>query len=348
MKRNLALSFVFLFALLLFSACSEGEKTTGTTIIYGITFLISLILAFGYLIRGKKKELWFSVLFVSVAVVNFGYLLLSISDTLTLALWANRISYLGSVFLPMSMLFIILKVIKVDCSKSVVVSLLSVGILVFLIAASPGVLDIYYKEVSLIQVNGVSVLKKVYGPLHRIYMVYLLGYFGSMVFFISNAMSKKKIDSPVHSIVLLSAVFVNIGVWLIEQFVKVDFEVLSISYIISELFLLGIHLLTEENEKRMALAKNVSKNEKIEDDYIVPEKVYARFEKDLLSLTPTEKTIYELYIDGKGTKDVLQELCITENTLKFHNKNIYSKLHVSSRKELLQIAKSMNKAPQEV
>lgn len=343
MKKNWFLTAVLLFTLLLLTACgAEGEKATGTTIIYGITFFVSLALVIGYACFIKKKDFRLFFLFVSVTVVNFGYLLLSLSETLEFALWANRISYLGSVFLPMSMLMIILNNIKIKCPKWVLISLSAVGILVFLIAASPGVLDIYYKEVSLVQVNGVSMLKKVYGPLHRIYLIYLLGYFGSMIYIISNAISKKKIDSPVHSMLLLSAVFVNIGVWLIEQFIKVDFEVLSVSYIISELYLLGIRLLNEETEKRLALAKSTSKMEN-EEPYIIPEKIHARFEKDLLTLTPTEKTIYELYLSGKGTKDVLAELNITENTLKFHNKNIYAKLRVSSRKELLQIAKSLNK-----
>lgn len=51
--------------------------------------------------------------------------------------------------------------------------------------------------------------------------------------------------------------------------------------------------------------------------------------------------IYQLYLDGKGTKEIMQEMNIKENTLKFHNKNIYSKLGVSSRKQLIQIASAL-------
>jgi len=40
----------------------------------------------------------------------------------------------------------------------------------------------------------------------------------------------------------------------------------------------------------------------------------------------------------------LQELSIAENTLKFHNKNLYGKLGVSSRKQLLEYAKVIEKA----
>ena len=61
-----------------------------------------------------------------------------------------------------------------------------------------------------------------------------------------------------------------------------------------------------------------------------------QFLSGIATLTPTEHTIYELYVSQKTTKEVLELLNIKENTLKFHNKNIYSKLGVSSRKQLLE------------
>jgi DNA-binding CsgD family transcriptional regulator len=298
--------------------------------------ILSFLLFLGCVILLKKKELWMTGLFASVSVVKCDYFLLSISDCLKEALWANRLAYLGSVFLPMSMLFIILGVVKINYTKSLLISLSVVGVVVFLIAGSPGVLDIYYKEVTLVRENGFSVLDKVYGPLHRIYLVYLLGYFGAMIYITTKAISKNKLLSPVHSMILLSAVFINIVVWLIEQFIKVDFEILSISYIITELFLLGIRLLIEEHERQFFASKEKAASEY--ETAIIPKNVAERFKKNLASLTPTEKVIYNLYVQGKGTKEVLAELCISENTLKFHNKNIYGKLQVSSRKELLQIA----------
>lgn len=65
---------------------------------------------------------------------------------------------------------------------------------------------------------------------------------------------------------------------------------------------------------------------------------YEYFICNLSTLTPTEHKIYELYLSGKNAKQIAQLLNITENTLKFHNKNIYSKLGISSRKQLLRFA----------
>lgn len=63
---------------------------------------------------------------------------------------------------------------------------------------------------------------------------------------------------------------------------------------------------------------------------------YQMFIDNLATLTPKEEDIFNLYVQGCSTKDIISQLGITENTLKYHNKNIYSKLGVKTRKELLQ------------
>lgn len=68
---------------------------------------------------------------------------------------------------------------------------------------------------------------------------------------------------------------------------------------------------------------------------------YQHFLDCLASLTPKEKTILDLYIQGKSSKDILLIANISENTLKYHNRNIYSKLGVKSRKQLLMYAALM-------
>lgn len=55
---------------------------------------------------------------------------------------------------------------------------------------------------------------------------------------------------------------------------------------------------------------------------------YQMFIDNLATLTPKEEDIFNLYVQGCSTKDIVSQLGITENTLKYHNKNIYSKLGV--------------------
>lgn len=336
----------------LFGYNAVGDKNLSLSLIYGITATLSLLLLISYCVFVRKKQAWFILLFSSVLVVNCGYTFLSVSSCLETALMANRISYLGSVFLPFAMLMIILNVTNTKYKKILPIILFCVSILVFFVAASPGILDIYYKEVAFEIVNGVSTLVKVYGPLHPLYLFYLVGYFAAMVTVIIRASIKKTMQSTAHAIILAIAVFVNIGVWFIEQLVRIDFEILSISYIISESFLLGIHLVVSENQKLRELIKQAEtvqsfSNTEISNTNAAPNnQLYTetlditRFEvfiSGINDLTKTEKAIFDSYIARLTTKEIMANLNIKENTLKYHNKNIYSKLGVSSRRELFEI-----------
>lgn len=360
MRKLFTIIPILIFIMMSLTGCANvGDKSASLTIIYSSTTVLSLLLLIGAIILVRKNKSWFILLFSSVLVVNIGYTILSVSSCLTMALWANRLSYLGSVFLPLSMLMIILDVSGTKHPKWLHGALGALSIIIFLIAASPGIFPIYYKAVSFAIVNGVSTLVKIYGPLHPLYLVYLLGYFISMVIVILRAKYKKTIETTAHAAILAIAVLVNIGVWFIEQITSIEFEMLSVSYIISELFLLGIHLVMNEFQQMKKIVKQVKtaqnypeKNfsdvkastpdamleKPIDNIEISPERIEL-FMEGIEKLTPTEREIYEAYIARVTTKEIMANMNIKESTLKYHNRNIYGKLGVSTRKELLEVHK---------
>ncbi len=73
----------------------------------------------------------------------------------------------------------------------------------------------------------------------------------------------------------------------------------------------------------------------------VDEYDFEMFLKNLHTLTPKEREIFNMYLEGKKAKEIMEIAEINQNTLKYHNKNIYSKLGVSSRKQLLEYATLM-------
>lgn len=76
--------------------------------------------------------------------------------------------------------------------------------------------------------------------------------------------------------------------------------------------------------------------------YEVDAESYQMFMENIGTLTKKERQIFDMYISGFSAKDIVETSGITENTLKFHNKNIYGKLGISSRKEMLMFAEIMN------
>ena len=208
---------------------------------YGIIAFISLCMVGVCVILDKKRDIWLLLVFVSVSLCNLGYFMISVSPNLSSALNSNRISYLGSVFLPFFMLMMVLRFCGIKRGKWLTIILVAIGIVMLAITTSPGILPIYYSTVDIEVVNGATKLVREYGPLHLLYYVYLIGYMLSMIGVALYAVATRKIKSRKHTILLLCAVFCNIVIWLVEQFLPRGFEWLSVSYIITECLMLAIY-----------------------------------------------------------------------------------------------------------
>ena len=114
------------------------------SIIYGLIALLSLLIASGYLVLVREKENWLIWLYFSVFIANLGYFTLAISKALEEALLANRLGYLGSVFLPLCMLMTLINVCKLQISKAMTNIIIGCSLVVFLITATQGYIDLYY------------------------------------------------------------------------------------------------------------------------------------------------------------------------------------------------------------
>lgn len=97
----------------------------------------------------------------------------------------------------------------------------------------------------------------------------------------------------------------------------------------------------EEAERQYASAQHIMQGYQNKDMPPIDEDSYNMFVNNLSQLTAKERAIFDLYLAGLVPKEVTAKLGITENTIKYHNKNIYGKLGVKSRKELLQCVKYM-------
>ena len=68
---------------------------------------------------------------------------------------------------------------------------------------------------------------------------------------------------------------------------------------------------------------------------------YEQFLMGVQTLTSKERIVFNYYLDGKSVKQIVTLAGIKESTVRFHNRNIYSKLGVNSLKQLLLYAAVM-------
>ena len=321
-----------------------GTKSGNMAIVYSSIAVLSLLLLIGYLLWEKKKIRYMTMLFASVAVANIGYFLQSVANTLNGALWANRVSYLGSAYLMLLMLLIIMDVCQVARKPWMTKTLMAVSTAAFLLAASGGWNSLYYKAVDIVAINGMTRLVKVYGPLHALYPVYLLSYFVMMVSVIGYAAKNRKLASPKYAVFLAIVVLLNIGVWAVEQVIDVDFEFLSVSYIVAEVMLLLIYGMLRDYGILQPSGALVSvqmltrlHTQSTPAGQLPPDmdRLFRSFVEKSKTLSSAERRILQYYIDGHETADIPDLAFISIHTVKKHNRSIYQKLEVSSRDELM-------------
>ena len=314
------------------------------SIAYGILCVISLTLIGVCLAVDRKKDICLLLLFVSVFVCNLGQFLISVAPSLSFALNANRIAYSGQVFLPLLMLKMILNLCNPDYKKWLFPVLSIVSIAVLFVTLTPGFLPCYYKNVSIEVIDSVSRLIRDYGPLHFLYHIYLSLYFALMLIVIIHAAVKKKITSRLHTIFLLCAVLCSIVIWFAEQLLPRSFEFLTVSYVISELFILLLYGILQE----YGIIANTSKKAEEylsgtlqSDDYdgkaLFSEKDIDRIlacDEIVSQITEREKEVLIKLLANIQRKEIAKELFVTESTIKKHTSSIYAKFDVTNRFEL--------------
>ncbi len=305
---------------------------------YSVIFAISLLLPIGYylFVRKKEKELWLCILYLGISVVNLGYLLLSLSKTVRFALFANKIAYLGHVFVILCMFMLIVKLCGFRYKKSLPIALTAVALAMFGIICTTGHLDWYYKSVELIQADGAAKLVKEYGVLHPLYLVYVLANFVGMLAVIIYSFKVKKDASRKLAGLMLAVVFGNVGMWLVEKVVTWNFEFLSVSYLMSECVFFFVYWLLQDY---VPVKEGNAEEEKLGVDTAsmpldikIGKVLFYMQERE--TLATREREILERILQYKKRKEIAEELHLSENTVKTYTRTLYTKLGVSSRAEL--------------
>lgn len=155
---------------------------------------------------------------------------------------------------------------------------------------------------------------------------------------------KKNGTSHKLAVFLASVVLGNVGIWLVEQMIDVDFEFLSVSYILTELLLVLLYSMLEDGTITAAAGETAANGLSSKEvfDLIATNEAENNVKDDFAclpgteQLTVREKEVLKYILENKKRKDIADELSVSENTIKKHTSHIFSKLRVSNRKELFE------------
>ena len=309
---------------------------------YGALFLLSLSLLPLYFlfVRKKQNEPWLLFLFACVAVVNLGYTLIAFSNTVEFALFANKITYLGQVLIPLCMFMLISKLCGYTYKKWVLGVLIGAAVIMFAIICTTGYLDWYYTSATIEKVDGATVLHKEYGVLHPINLIYVILYFVGMITVIGLSLGQHKSASQKHACGMLLIVLGNIAMWCFGKVIPWEVEFLSVTYLMSAGGFLIEWLMLQDYIHVNDIPKPVAHEEKVAVIFMDSRERAEKIKQIIAglpegaTLTARQIDILEGILAGKSRKEMAADLHLSENTVKMHTTSLFKILKVTSREEI--------------
>lgn len=200
---------------------------------YLLAFLLSAFLMLRVLIRNKRIDSQLIFLCFSVLINNFGRYLVSTSETLEMAICANKILYFGGCFAPMMFTLFICSLCKIKLPTFFKYIAMAIPSCIYALVLTIGKSSIYYKNVQLGIGNGHNYLIKEYGSLHFLYPMFtilcLAAYIGAVIY----AITVKKNVSARMLMLLCSLGFATIMTYILQRAFHSTIEWISISYLVS-------------------------------------------------------------------------------------------------------------------
>lgn len=179
-------------------------------------------------------------MFHVMTIELIGHMFLGLSTNLEEALLANKVAYVGAVYVPFLFFMGELTICNIKIPKFLYIILFIFSTTVFAFAATAGYSDIYYKSATLVQRGGVSDLLVEFGPMHMLYNVMLGMYLISGIAVFTYSLLKKRNYSYRNLLALVAIGAISIGTFLICRELNCDMLVMPAIYIMAQVILLTI------------------------------------------------------------------------------------------------------------
>ena len=199
---------------------------------YLIIFIISLILSLSCLLRNKNIDTLFVLLFIAIVANCMGRYVIASAQSLDMALFGNKILYVGAVYAPLLMLIVLSRLCDIKLSRLFIGIMTLYSTIVFGFVLTIGKSTIYYENVELVFADGYTYFVKTYGPMHMLYYIMVVLYAISMIGFVAYSFRKKSYVSSRTVLMLSFTSFSIISIYLLERILKIEISILSLGYLV--------------------------------------------------------------------------------------------------------------------
>ncbi len=229
--------------------------------IYAILLCISLIMIIAMTVIGQRQNITqYILLFAAIMISIFGDYVISVSDTLNMAIAGQNMVYFGGVFTPILVLFSTMKICRLKIPKALWGTLVSLAVTVLGFVFNVQNSELFYKSLEIGKAKGMTILIKERGPMHSLYMILMIGCV-LLTFGVGIYSYFKKSNVPYRTIsFLLLAMGFTCACYLCERIFHLDFELVPFAYILDELVFIRLVQKISRYEITESIAATLSEN----------------------------------------------------------------------------------------
>lgn len=150
------------------------------TAYYELMLLISIVLTIILVSKWRKRfDVNLALIFMMVDVSNVGCVLLNLSGNGREALTANKFVYMGGCFLPVLVLFLVIRLCRIHVDKWVKMCMVGLSSFFYMGVLSTGIYPWFYRSVKFSIRRGIVILEKEYTIFHTLFNVMIFCYFAA-------------------------------------------------------------------------------------------------------------------------------------------------------------------------
>ena len=206
--------------------------------LYLLTFLASLTVLIHLLVHHKRMVTNVVLLSILVTVNALGRCLLSLSETMDMALLANLFMYLGACFCPLIVISILSDYSDISLPRWLMPVLALLSTLVMGLVLTIGHSDIYYESAALIKAPDFHYLQITFGPAHILFPIMLVVYFLVILVILLKALRKQQ-QIPISAVGLYFILsLIIMGAYFLDQLVHARISYVSMGYFVAMILLL--------------------------------------------------------------------------------------------------------------
>lgn len=194
--------------------------------------LISVGMLMWLLIYDVRNSVTQFITIIIMLLSNYGHYMLSISSDLMEAILAQKIAYIGGMFLPLFYFILMFEICHIKLPRTIFTVLIFLQFVGYGVVCTIGNKPLYYKQVGIYVKDGVTILDRVYGPLHMICPLSMAIYlFASLIvalysFFRNKSVNRNGVIAMVVFATLAAAVYVG------EKTVHLEYEIIPIAFVL--------------------------------------------------------------------------------------------------------------------